>query len=45
MRRHPTAPRDEALVLALPRPAAPVWHEWAVALGAVALLLAALLSR
>ncbi|WP_242346107.1 hypothetical protein [Anaeromyxobacter terrae] len=45
MRRRPTAPRAQALVLALPHPAAPAWHEWAVALGAVALLLAALLSR
>ncbi len=43
MRRRPTAPRAQAL--ALPRPAPSEWHEWAVALTAVALLLAALLSR
>ncbi|WP_255342616.1 hypothetical protein [Anaeromyxobacter sp. Fw109-5] len=41
MRRHPTAPRAHAL--AVPRPAASDWQEWAVAVVAVAALFAALL--
>ncbi len=43
MRRHPTSPR--ALALAVPRPAASEWEEWAVALAAVTLLFAALLAH